>query len=118
MISLLAAAAALSPKFVSFVISFWGAAAALLSPFMISLLAAALSPSWCPFVSPQIAGSLGVLTSHFSMAGFLIAEIGLSPKLVFPHDFALGCRDVAAVSHDFPSGAALGCRLPPCPPSL
>ena len=63
MILLLAAAAALSPKLVSFMISLLAAAAA-------------LSPSLSPFVNPQIAGSYGGF--YVSMAGFLIAEIGLS----------------------------------------
>ena len=63
-----------------------------LSPFMISLLAAAaalfvklVSLHWLPL--PPCLPSL----SPF-MVSLLAAAAALSPKLVFLHDFAFGCR--------------------------
>ena len=88
MILLLAAAAGLSPKLVSpFIISLLAAAIALspsLSPFMIShdfdfgCRCRLVSPSLFPFITSLLA-----------------AAAALSLKLAPLHDFALGCRLVS-----------------------
>ena len=99
MISLLAAAAALSPKLVSFMISLLAAAAAL-SPKLVSLhdfafgcrcrLVSQDLPSLSPFMISLLPPSLGSLATF--MISLLAAAASLSPKLVSLHDFALGCR--------------------------
>ena len=120
MISLLAAAAALSPKLVSLHDFALGGRCGLVSQ--------ACLPSW--FRSWRPLWPCLASLSPF-MISLLAAAAALSPKLVSLHDFALGGRCGLVSLHDF----ALGCRCrlvsqacfpsrfrswqpPPCLPSL
>ena len=140
MISLLAAAAALSVQLVSLDDFAFGCRCRLvcsaclpswfrswlplpsclpsLSPFMISLLAAAADCllSLSPFMISLLAAAAALSPKLVSLHDFAfgcrccLAAAALSPKLVFLHDFAFGCRcrlSLKLVSlHDF----AFGCR--------